>query len=103
MEDDIGMTPLHRLCLRPYYSNTTGSAIRAYIAFKESKEVAFMTDDEGKTPFQQHLCKNSFDEIPFLKEDNKSFGGLFCWWFDCLNINVFLEQEVIVDACEGVK
>ena len=88
MRDNINQTPLHMLCSRPYFSNSTHDAIRAYLSFKEGKEAAFMMDIQGKKPFQ-YLCEKSFDDMTFLK--NKSFGSLFFWWFDCLEMSLYIE------------
>ena len=45
-----------------------------------------MRDDKGRTTFD-FLCEKSRDELIFL--ENKSFGGLTVWWYDCLEINFF--------------
>ena len=98
MQDSIGMTPLHMLCSLPQLSYGTGSVFRAYFDCSEGKEAAFMTDSQGKTPFQ-YLCEKSFDDMPFLK--NNSFGGLLCWWFDGLEMNLFTEG--VVENNENTK
>ena len=94
MQDSIGSTPLYMLCSVPYFSDDSGGAIsiiRAYLASEEGRRAAFMKDfedDKRRTPFDR-LCEKGFDELLFL--NNRSFGGLIVWWYDCLDINLFAE------------
>ena len=86
MQDDRGQTPLHILCSVKSFHNTSG-AIRAYLSFcSEGKKAAFVTDHEGRTPFD-YLCEKSYGDLIFL--ENKTFGGLLTWWYDhCLDTNM---------------
>ena len=77
MQDSIGMTPLHMLCSRPYFSNSTRDAIRAYLSFSEGKEAAFMMDDEDRKPLE------------YIYSENTSFASLMMWWYDCLGMSIF--------------
>ena len=79
MRDGKDKTPLHMLCSVPSFVDSTGSAIETYLgACNEGKEAAFMTDNEGRTPFDC-LCEKNVDELLFL--ENKSFAGLVVWWY----------------------
>ena len=82
-------TPLYMLCSVQSFVDSTGSTIGAYLGgCIEGKQSAFVTDDEGVSPFD-YLCEKSFDDLIFL--ENKSFaGGLMVWWYDhCLDISLF--------------
>ena len=92
MKDNTGMTPLHMLCSVSCSSESYGGAIRTYLGFSEGKRAAFMKDDDGRTPFQCLCEKSSFDKLSFL-DDDKSFGGLTVWWYDCLGINLFRKHN----------
>ena len=94
-EDNIGMTPLHVLCSVPYFSNSTGGAIRAYLGFSEGKEAAFKMDNAEKLPFQ-YLCEKSFDELPFLH--GRTFVDLLEWWYHCMGVNLFEKDNCDEEA-----
>ena len=96
MQDNLGQTPLHMLCSPPRFSEGAGGAIRAYLSCtREGKEAGFLKDNEGRTSFQCLCDKWSFDELLFL--ENKSFAGLMVWWYDCLDINLFMEDVDVND------
>ena len=90
MQDNIGKTTLHMLCSVPRFSDSSGGAIRAYLASKEGRRAAFMKEDEGRIPFDR-LFDRGFDELLFLK--NKSFAGSMVWWYECLGIDFFEFQQ----------
>ena len=89
MQDEIGQTPLHTLCSVPHFSDSAGGAIRAYLRRCEGKKTAFMVDHKNKTPLNYLCSEKSFDDLLFL--ENKSLSGLIAWWYDCLDINLFME------------
>ena len=89
MKDNRGQTPLHLLCSAPCMTNSSGGAIRAYLEQEQGKMAGFMKDDQGRTPFE-YLCQKGYGDMPFL--ENKCFGGLMVWWFDCLDISLFAEN-----------
>ena len=90
MQDNIGNTPLHMLCSVPCFSEASGGAMRAYLAFEEGRAAAFMKDDKGRTPFDHLYFEKKVDTMLFLT--NESFGGMMVWWYDCLGIDFFAED-----------
>ena len=89
MQDDIGMTPLHMLCSRPYFSNSTRDAISSYLSFSDGKEAAFMIDEKGKFPLD-YLYEN--DSVGLLAPSvGGSFSDIMVWWYACLDMNLLVE------------